>query len=240
MYTERFYRNWILRNDLETFRVVSGESDLQIYAEKCLRKEALQALIDIRKRLHSHIALHPRFLRSLVPVETGTTDPFLKTMEKAGRDWNTGPMASVAGAIAHEVGMRLLEYSGTIIVENGGDVWASAPESLDFLVYPGEDSPMAKGIPFTVSTSGGISVCTSSGKVGPSFSLGRADSVTAIHRCGATADAAATSLANRIRGASDVTRTVESVAASRKLKGILAVCGESIGIWGDIKLRRGA
>ena len=70
--------------------------------------------------------------------------------------------------------------------------------------------------------------------------MGRADSVTAIHRSGAIADAAATSLANRIRGASDVTKTVESVAAGRKLKGILAVCGESIGIWGQIRLNRGA
>ncbi len=38
MYTERFYRSWTAGNGLESFRVVSGESDLQIYAEKCLRK----------------------------------------------------------------------------------------------------------------------------------------------------------------------------------------------------------
>jgi len=240
MYTERFYRNWVARKNLETFRVVAGESDLQIYAEKCLRKEALEALTDIRSRLHSHITRHPRFLRSLVPVETGSTDPFIRAMEEAGLEWNTGPMASVAGAVAHEVGRILLEKSKTVIVENGGDVWASAPEPLDFLVYPGEDSPLSGGIPFSVDACLGISVCTSSGKIGPSFSMGLADSVTAIHPCGATADAAATSLANRIRGASDVTRTIESVAASRKLKGILAVCGESIGIWGDIKLKKGA
>lgn len=240
MYTERFYRNWTASGHLRTFRVVAGESDLQIYAEKELRKEALGALLSLRERLCRHIAQNPRFLRSLTPVETNSTDPFIRGMEQAGMEWGTGPMAAVAGAVAHAVGEELLKHTGTVIVENGGDVWACSENPLEFLIYPGEDSPLSSGIPFTVDASGGISVCTSSGRIGPSFSLGRADSVTAIHRNGATADAAATSLANRIRGAKDVTRTVESVAAGRKLKGILAVCGESIGIWGSIKLKRGA
>ena len=60
--------------------------------------------------------------------------------------------------------------------------------------------------------------------------------MTAIHPGGAWADAAATALANRIRGAADVTGVVDSVAAGRGLRGILAVCGESLGIWGDMKL----
>ena len=240
MYTERFYRNWTQSGNLKTFRVVAGESDLQIYAERELRLPALAELRNVRKRLCEHIALNPRFLRSLTPLETGSMDPFLKEMEEAGKQWNTGPMAAVAGAIAQAVGEELLKYSRTVIVENGGDVWAASETPLEFLIYPGEDSPLSRGIPFSVDAAGGISVCTSSGKIGPSFSMGRADSVTAIHRRGAMADAAATSLANRIRGAKDVTRTVESVAAGRKLKGILAVCGESIGIWGSIKLRKEA
>lgn len=240
MYTERFYRNWTESRSLETFRVVAGESDLQIYAEKQLRLEALAVLHDLRKRLCSHIAHNPRFLKTLAPLVTGTEDPFLREMEDAGKEWETGPMAAVAGAIAHGVGRELLNHSKTVIVENGGDVWAISSDPLEFLVYPGEDSPFSGGVPFTVDASRGVSVCTSSGKVGPSFSLGRADSVTAIHRNGAIADAAATSLANRIRGAKDVTRTVESVSAGRKLDGILAVCGESIGIWGGIKLRKRA
>ncbi len=73
MYTERFYRSWTAGNGLESFRVVSGESDLQIYAEKCLRKRH-GLLEDIRARLRDHISRHPVFLRSMVPVETGTRD----------------------------------------------------------------------------------------------------------------------------------------------------------------------
>ncbi len=114
-------------------------------------------------------------------------------------------MASVAGAIANEVGRLLSERSPTVIVENGGDVWALSPVPLEFLVYPGEDTPFSGGIPFTVGAAEGVSVCTSSGRVGPSFSMGRADSVTVIHRSGAVADAAATSIANRIRGGKDIT-----------------------------------
>ncbi|MCP4646828.1 MAG: hypothetical protein GY852_03715 [bacterium] len=145
-------------------------------------------------------------------------------------------MASVAGAIAEEVGRNLLQYTNSVIVENGGDIWACSPEPVEFLIYPGEESPLSNGISFSLDAADGISVCTSSGVVGPSFSLGRADSVTAIHSCAAKADAAATSLANRIRGESDVTRVVEEVAHRRRLKGVIASCAESIGIWGEIRL----
>ena len=238
MYTERFYRNWTTSH-LKTFRVVLGESDLQIYAETNLRKQAFLVLAEARKTLNEHIARNPFFERSLTPVFTGAASPLVKRMEEAGREWNTGPMASVAGAIAQEVGKSLQQYSGTVIVENGGDIWASAPGHLEFLVYPGELSPFAAGIRFSLNASEGISVCTSSGRVGPSFSLGRADAVTAIHLSAARADAAATSLANRIHGESDVTAVVEEVAAGRKLQGIIAVCGESLGIWGDIHLTEG-
>lgn len=240
MYTERFYRSWISSTRFESFRAVAGESDLQIYADTNLRREALAALMDVRKRLREHIACHPRFLTSLVPVETGTCDPFLKGMEDAGKEWSTGPMAAVAGAIAQYVGEALLEYSDRVVVENGGDVWALSPSPLEMLVYPGEESPLSTGIRFTVDGSTGIAVCTSSGVVGPSFSMGKADSVTTLHRSGALADAAATSLANRIRGARDVTSAVESVSVSRRLKGVLALCGDSLGIWGDIRLRKEA
>ncbi len=240
MYTERFYRSWILSGRYESFRVVAGESDLQIYADSNLRKEALKVLKDVRGKLSTHIALYPEFLTSLVPVNTGTEDPFLQDMENAGKEWNTGPMAAVAGAIAQHVGEALLNYSDRVVVENGGDVWALSPYPVEMLVYPGEASPLSAGITFTVDGSQGISVCTSSGIVGPSFSFGKADSVTAIHRSGAVADAAATSLANRVQGASDITSAVEAVAVSRRLKGVLALCGDSLGIWGDIRLRKEA
>ena len=235
MYTERFYRKWA-SPDLETFRVVLGESDLQIYAEKNLRRQALAVLADVRQVLQKHIKCNPLFKRSLSPVSSDSNNPFIKRMEEAGREWNTGPMAAVAGAIAEEVGTLLRTYSKTVIVENGGDVWACSPDPLEFLVYPGEHSPFSQGISFTVDASRGLALCTSSGKIGPSFSFGKADAVTAIHTCGASADAAATSLANRIRGESDVTRIVEEVALRRKLKAVIATCGDSIGIWGEIRL----
>jgi len=239
MYTERYYRNWTSSSGLATCRVVVGESDLQIYAERCLRKEAILILGSIRRALHEHIALNPVFRRSLTPLISGSTHPLVRRMEDAGREWNTGPMAAVAGAVAQEVGTALLNHSKTVIVENGGDIWAYSARPLEFLVYPGEESPLSGGIGFSVNASRGVAVCTSSGKVGPSFSMGRADAVTVIHSCAARADAAATALANRIHGESDVARIVEEVACRRKLKGIIATCGESIGIWGEIHLTRG-
>ncbi len=69
MYTERFYRGWT-SSDLETFRVAVGESDLQIYAEKNLRNEALDSLTGVRRTIREHIALNPLFQRSLTPLKS--------------------------------------------------------------------------------------------------------------------------------------------------------------------------
>jgi uncharacterized protein len=121
-------------------------------------------------------------------------------------------------------------------VENGGDIFARAPRRVRFALYAGEASPFAGKLAFEVDASEGIGVCTSSGRVGPSLSLGRADAVVAIHPSAAFADAAATAIANRIRAPGDVAAVVREEEARGALRGLIACMGDTLGVWGDLEL----
>ena len=89
---------------------------------------------------------------------------------------------------------------------------------------------------FEVDASEGIGVCTSSGRVGPSLSFGKADAVVAIADRAALADAAATAIANRIHTPDDIARLMDEAAAGGRLHGLLACCGDRLGVWGEIAL----
>jgi len=125
-----------------------------------------------------------------------------------------------------------------VIVENGGDVFARSSEPVTCGLYAGERSPFRDRVAFRVDATAGVGVCTSSGVVGPSLSLGRADAVVAIARDTAHADAAATALANRIERPADVDRVVAEEAERGALDGLIACMGDRIGLWGEVELVR--
>ena len=149
-------------------------------------------------------------------------------------------MAAVAGAVAQEVGKRLSQSCETVIVENGGDVYARTGNArpLRLALYAGEDSPFSDRVGFEVDASNGIGVCTSSGRVGPSLSFGCADAVVAIADDTAEADAAATAIANQIQKPADVDAAVTAARESGRLRGLIACVGDRLGVWGDIELVR--
>jgi len=241
MYVERYYRRWVDRDDLRQFRVKIRESDLLVLCDHILEVKACSVLADVRRDLEAYIAANLRFLTSLEPVGIDDGAPeVVCAMASAGRAWQVGPMAAVAGAIAEQVGAKLGKVSKNVIVENGGDVYARTDGSrpLRFALYAGEDSPFSDRIGFDVDASAGIGVCTSSSKVGPSLSFGRADAVVAVANDAAEADAAATSLANRIQSPSDVDAVVHEAEASGRLRGVIACAGDRLGVWGDLELVR--
>jgi hypothetical protein len=81
-----------------------------------------------------------------------------------------------------------------------------------------------------------LGICTSSGTVGHSLSLGRADSVTVIARSTALADAAATRLGNAVGQAKDLGPALALAAGIPGLAGVVIVIGEELGAWGRIEL----
>jgi ApbE superfamily uncharacterized protein (UPF0280 family) len=239
MYEERFYREWSQNEALERFEVKIDESDLFILSDVRDEEKAVAALKKTRTNIETTIERHPVFASSLEPLDVldGAPDIVFRMIE-AGRFWEVGPMAAVAGAVAEQVGLALLERASTVIVENGGDIFASAGRPLRFALYAGEASPFAGELAFELDASGGIGVCTSSGTVGPSLSFGQADAVVAIHSNPLFADAAATAIANRIQGPEDIQTVVETERQRGALKGLIACCRDQLGLFGDLELMK--
>ncbi len=236
MYVERFYRHWVGRDDLCRFEIVIGESDLLILCDHEAAEPARLALARARNRLTDYLAGHPEFVTSLVPVAVDDDAPeIVQTMAAAAERFEVGPMAAVAGAIAERVGRDLIGSATTVIVENGGDVFAIAPTPIRFALYAGAGSPFS-GLGFEITPTGGVGVCASSGKVGPSLSFGSADAVVAIAADTAAADAAATAFANRVHGPDDIDRVLREAATRPGLLGLIACAGDRLGVWGQLEL----
>ena len=237
MYTERFYRDWIGREGSDRFEVTIGESDLLIRCDHDLYDVAFEALAKVRREIEDLIASDPRFAVTLEPhVIPAGSGPVVREMASVACTWDVGPMATVAGTVSEAVARRLLQETPTVSVENGGDVFIAAPGMVSFLLYAGEDSPYSDSIAFEVDATSGIGVCTSSGVVGPSLSFGCADAVVAIAGQGSVADAAATAIANRISTPDDIGPVIEEEQERGSLLGLIACCGDRLGVWGEITL----
>lgn len=241
MYCQRFYRDWTTDESLVRFGVRIRQSDLSVAADYDLSEMAIRALSKTRREVEEYSEANPTFATSLGPVPWRDDPPeVVESMLTAADRWDVGPMAAVAGAIAESVGRFLLRYSDTVVVENGGDVFARSDMPLSISLYPGEDSPFSRSLAVEVDAREGVGICSSSAVVGPSLSLGCADLVTAVARSSADADAAATSIANRIKGPNDVEPVLENERLSSELLGLVACCGSKMGLWGKVKLVSGS
>lgn len=240
MYENRFYRAWTDPGEQECFELKLGQSDLYIRCQAGLRSVAEQALIEVRRYVEQAVRSHELFLSALHPIELdGPSHPVIEEMVSVSRDWEVGPMASVAGAVAEFVGQKLIDAgSPSVIVENGGDIYCRAPEALRFALYAGEESPFAGKLAFEVEADDGVGVCTSSGRVGPSLSFGNADAVVVVAKSTAYADAAATAIANQIKSEYDIDPMLERLRGCAPLRGLLICCGERLGVFGNLTLSR--
>ncbi len=237
MYEKRFYREWTGCEDLERFEVTVKESDLLILSDRDLRARAHTALEIVRAEIENYLERCDSFQTALTPIDpTENAPPSIRAMCCAAEAWNVGPMAAVAGTVAQCVGQKIAEKSETVVIENGGDIYAKAPRRVKLVLYAGEASPFNDKLAFEVDATSGVGVCTSSGLVGPSLSFGKADAVVAISHDTAFADAAATAIANTIRRPEDVSRAVKEQEQSQRLDGLIACCGDRLGVWGDIEL----
>ncbi len=111
-----------------------------------------------------------------------------------------GPMAAVAGAMAQWAAKAALAAGAEeAIVDNGGDIYLKAVEPVIVSLGTGT-SKLADRLAFRVEPEETpISICSSSGKMGHSMSLGQCDLATIVAKDAALADAAATQAANLVR-----------------------------------------
>ena len=235
---KRTYRSFISRNGLTGFQVRHQETDLHIQAENNLEDEVSKWVIEVRLSIESYARSHPGFLESYVPL---SDDPFapsiVRDMLESSATAGVGPMAAVAGAIAQHIGKRCMELtSGEVIVENGGDIflWAFGP--ITSAIWAGT-SPLSGRVGIAIAPGRmPLGICTSSGTVGHSRSLGKADAVTVISQSVSLADATATSIGNMVKTDRDID---SGLNALKKISGILGgviIKGTKLGIWGQIEL----
>jgi len=236
-YRERTYRKRVNTRDLVSFHVVVKETDLWVSADRNLEEETRDLVLSYRLQLESYIRSHQTFMTTLQPYpEDPWAPPLVREMIKMTRSVGVGPMASVAGAMAQFVGRDLLKSTGQIIVENGGDIFLKAERPITVSIFAGE-SPLSEKIGLKIPIRlMPLGICSSSGTVGHSLSMGAADVVCILSSSAILADGAATSLCNLIKSKRDL-ETVSRRA--QKIKGIfggLAIIGDGMATWGDVEL----
>ena len=239
-YFKRNYRQTVYADDLVSALVSVKETDLHILAAKNVTEEAYHFVHHYRNQLENYIATHPGFLTALIPLEQDSlAPPIVKGMLRASAAADVGPMAAVAGAIAEYVGKDILDAGiQEVIVENGGDIFLKRNTESVAAIFAGQ-SPLNQKVGIRIPTSlMPVGLCTSSGTVGHSLSLGKADSVTVLAPSALLADAAATRLGNEVK-AGDQGSINAALAVARTIPGILGVviiCGKHMGAWGEIDL----
>lgn len=233
----RSYRTFESDQDLKSFRVTVETSDLYVKALFSLEAETERLIRECRALVERAIELRPEFLTSMEPLGTSPGDSILAArMIEAGRKAGVGPMASVAGAVANYVGRGLMELSEEVIIENGGDLFVSVNRSIVVGVYAGK-SPFSQKIGLAIEpTPIPIGISTSSGSVGPSKSLGKADSATVLSYDPILSDAVATALGNRIRGHEELGLACQWAMSVEGVSGCLAIIDDKMAALGNIEL----
>ncbi len=232
---ERAYRGVMEPRGLECYTVVIGESDLYVCTRGDLREDAAGSLERHRKDLEAYLSRHVDFGTSFRPVPVDREAPaIVRAMAEAAAEFDVGPMAAVAGAIAQHVGTDLLGLSPEVIVENGGDIFLAGTGQRTVRVFAGTggvDLDMAVNVERE-----GIGLCTSSAKVGPSLSLGAADAVTVLARTASCADAAASAIGNRVLVPGDIEAGLEVARGHESVLGAVIQVEGSLGIWGSLRV----
>ena len=237
MYQERTYRNLIKSPELTPYRVVVKETDLMVYTATRLIDEAKELVLEQRGYVESYIKSHPEFAETLLPWQLDSlAPPIVVDMIKAGNNAGVGPMAAVAGAIAEQVGLGLLMLTDQVIVENGGDLFIKTNSTLTVGIFAG-NSPLSLRIGIRLKDSSTpLALCTSSGTIGHSLSLGKADAVCVVAASCSIADAAATSIGNLVESPADIDDAIGAGRKMNDLAGIVVIADDKVGLWGDLEI----
>ncbi len=237
MYQPRDYRHWIKDSDLVSFNVAVKQTDLYIRASRNLKNKALKSVLRHRASLEKYIEQHPLFLTTLAPYQTEAEAPaIVKEMSRVSQIAGVGPMAAVAGTIAEAVGRDLLAFSSEVIVENGGDIFLKILKKRLVGIHAGQSPFTGKFALEIRPEETPLGICTSSATLGHSLSLGCAHAVIALSPSTPLADAVATAIGNEVRDTDDILKAIEQAQTIKGLRDIIIITGNTVGIWGRVKI----
>lgn len=195
----------------------------------------------IRADLKRYIASNPNFLHSFTPLESDDENltPIVSKMYESSNLCDVGPMACVAGTIS-EMALDYLMALGSkkSIVENGGDIALVNDRTVLCGIYSGNEI-LGNDIAFKITKRKfPLGICTSSGKIGHSISLGAADSVTVISESASLADGLATRIANDVKGADSEDNVVNAAETAEEFRelfdGALIICADNVATVGRL------
>ncbi|MGX8689426.1 MAG: UPF0280 family protein [Bacteroidaceae bacterium] len=244
-YRERSYRSRFSNDERRWFCVKFLESDLWIGVDNGSYSASMEAdtyamLVDLRRSMDAYLLMDPGYKTALTPYDAGLEAPeILKSMSGVSHKTGIGPMSAVAGAVALKVaGFLKSRYDvNEVIVENGGDIYAQASTDMDISVFAGQ-SPLSEKIGLHIPAgSFPLGICTSSGTVGPSLSLGRADAVMIVCKDVMLADSYATAMANCIQSINDLQPVIDRISNTPDILGAIAVKDDRMAICGQFELR---
>lgn len=241
MNSSRDYRQVTPASRLSFFSLKVKETDLWIGVNSDeltdgFLKSTEKFVWKLRKQVELYIDKHPVFRTTLEPVLIDPEAPeCILSMIRAANQPRVGPMAAVAGMIAETVGHYLLKFYPEVIVENGGDIFIQVNQPAKVGIYAGS-SPLSGKLALRIDPSKTpLGVCTSSGTVGPSLSMGKADAAVAISASVPLADAAATAIGNLVKTAKDMTAAMEFAQNIKGIDGAAIIFGDRFTAWGEIE-----
>ncbi|MBN1820651.1 MAG: UPF0280 family protein [Prolixibacteraceae bacterium] len=245
MYEPRTYRKQFNLSRFYPFYATFRETDLWIGVNRKsyvpeMKSQAYKKVVELRKVLDDHIYLHPDFKKALNPLSTANNFPkevneMITMAAKAG----IGPMSTVAGLFAQEVGRDLMSRYPVeeLVIENGGDIFLKLKEDLHLSVYAGK-SPLSEKIGVVIPAGRTpIGICTSAGTVGPSLSFGKADAVMVACKSTSLADAFATAFGNKVQSYADIETVLNYSEQFPEILSLIIICEGKIGIRGNFEVK---
>ncbi|NLA74683.1 MAG: UPF0280 family protein [Deltaproteobacteria bacterium] len=237
-YVERDYRNRVKVKGLLTFHVSVKETDLWVSAEGDYTGKTAHIVHDLRYKLEGYISAHPEFFTTLTPWPD---DPFapaiIRDMISCSKTARVGPMAAVAGAVAQHAAHGLRGSSRQIIIENGGDIYMDISRDATISIYAGR-SPLSHRIGIRIPEKMmPVGVCSSSGRVGHSLSMGDSDVVCVIAKSATLADAAATALGNTVKTKKDLEKLSAKAQEIEGVLGGVAIMDKEMSAWCEVELK---
>jgi uncharacterized protein len=209
-------------------------------ASYCIRGEPFDVItreiVAQRAALEAYIRRHPAFQRAMEPVGLRADAPDIaREMARAAERVGVGPMAAVAGAIAERAAQAACAAGArAVMIDNGGDVFVVLTHPALIGLHTGT-AMLSNRLAFHVPPERTpLALCSSSGRMGHSTSLGACDLATVVSANAALADAAATRAANLVCTAADIDPALEAIGSIPGVDGVLIVKDDRIGLSGRL------
>ena len=220
-----------------SWKVKYKHSDLMIISDKDISSKIIPALADFYIIIEKFSENNPSFARTFNPFAPGSDSPgIIKKMCLKSALFNVGPMASVAGAACEYLAGMLARNNPYLAIENGGDIYIKSVNDITVGLF-------VKNIFFKDSLKIKIrkkflpcGIAASSGTLGHSTSLGKADLAAVVSRSAILADSAATAACNMIKTKDDIEKAIDHFKDFKEIEGLVFIKDDKIGLYGNIEL----